>query len=326
MPPFLLVHSSPQWQVSKKVWNSHVITFILSAHLENDSNISIGTEDLDRVAAASAFAQNPALVSMMEAKLGTLVGRPSGYIESLPPDVRRRVAGLKGVQKEHAKLEAQFQEEVLELEKKFFKKYTPLYEKRAAIVNGKAEPTEEEIKAGELPSEANEDEDDEAKPTPEEPASRESPEEKMIGIPEFWLSALKNEHDLQEMITEEDTQALKFLTDIRMEYLDKPGFRLIFEFAENKFFSNQQITKTYFYQEESGYGGDFIYDHAEGDKISWYPDKDLTVKVESKKQRNKSGFTTPLFPCESSLTLYSRHEANSSCQEDSANGVILQFL
>ena len=43
---------------------------------------------------------------MMQNKLGSLVGRSSGYIESLPASVRRRVAGLKGVQKEHSKLEA----------------------------------------------------------------------------------------------------------------------------------------------------------------------------------------------------------------------------
>ena len=46
---------------------------------------------------------------MIQGKLGTLVGRSSGYIESLPAPVRRRVAGLKGVQKEHAKLEGEFQ-------------------------------------------------------------------------------------------------------------------------------------------------------------------------------------------------------------------------
>jgi nucleosome assembly protein 1-like 1 len=90
------------------------------------------------------------------------------------------------------------------------------------------------------------------------------------------------------MITDRDEEALKFLTDIRMEYLEKPGFKLIFEFAPNGFFTNKTISKTYFYQEENGYGGDFIYDHAEGDQIEWQPSKDLTVKVESKKQRNKS--------------------------------------
>lgn len=242
------------------------------------------TEELDRAAAASIFAQNPKLVSMIEGKLGSLVGRSSGYIESLPAPVRRRVAGLKGVQKEHSKLEVQFQEEVLQLEKKYFAKFSPLYEKRAKIVNGIAEPTEEEVKAGE--SADAEDEDSAKAESPDDEKTATS----LAGIPEFWLSAMKNQVSLAELITDRDEAALKLLTDIRMEYLEKPGFRLIFEFADNEFFTNKVITKTYYYQEESGYGGDFIYDHAEGDKINWRADKDLTVRVESKKQRNKSQF------------------------------------
>ena len=214
---------------------------------------------------------------MIQGKLGSLVGRSSGYVESLPAPVRRRVAGLKGVQKLHSKLEAEFQEEVLELEKKYFAKFTPLYQKRAQIVNGAAEPTSEEIKSGE--------EDDEPS---EEPAEKEEAASDVKGIPEFWLSAMKNQISLAEMITDRDEAALKDLTDVQMEYLDKPGFRLIFHFAENEFFTNKTISKTYFYQNESGYGGDFIYDHAEGDEIDWKAGKDLTVRVESKKQRNKS--------------------------------------
>jgi nucleosome assembly protein 1-like 1 len=238
-------------------------------------------EEFDRAAAASIFAQNPKLVQMIQGKLGSLVGRSSGYVESLPAPVRRRVAGLKGVQKDHSKLEAEFQEEVLELEKKYFAKFTPLYEKRAKIVNGATEPTEEEIKAGE---------EDEEQDEAEAAEKAEETTSDVKGIPEFWLSAMKNQVSLAEMITDRDEAALKDLTDIRMEYLDKPGFRLIFEFAENEYFTNKTITKTYFYQTESGYGGDFIYDHAEGDKIEWKAGKDLTVRVESKKQRNKSEF------------------------------------
>lgn len=220
---------------------------------------------------------------MIQGKLGSLVGRSSGYIESLPAPVRRRVAGLKGVQKEHAKLEGEFQEEVLQLEKKYFAKYTPLYEKRAKIVNGATEPTEDEIKAGEQDGEGEEDETVKGE-TDESAKSSEG----MAGIPEFWLSAMKNQVSLAELITDRDEPILKLLTDIRMEYLEQPGFRLIFEFAENKFFSNKLITKTYFYQEESGYGGEFIYDHAEGDKIDWKAGEDVTVRIEQKKQRNKS--------------------------------------
>lgn len=223
-------------------------------------------------------------MSLIEGRLHGLIGRSSGYIESLPAEVKRRVSGLKGIQKEHSKLEAEFQEEVLQLEKKYFAKFAPLYDQRSAIVNGKNEPTEEQVEAGEE-DEENDDEEEGAAIKEEKPAEGAA---KVSGIPEFWLSAMKNQASLAEMITDRDEDALKSLVDIRMEYLDKPGFRLIFEFAENDFFTNKAITKTYFYQNESGYGGDFIYDHADGDKIEWKAGQDLTVRIEQKKQRNKS--------------------------------------
>ncbi|KAL0262267.1 histone chaperone [Diplodia seriata] len=277
-------------------------------------------EDFDRATAASIFAQNPQLVSMIQGKLGSLVGRSSGYIESLPTDVRKRVAGLKGVQKEHSKLEAEFQEEVLQLEKKYFAKFTPLYQKRAKIVNGQEEPSEEEVQAGEI-----HDEEDEEAEKPAEEEKPAEPAEPVKGIPEFWLSAMKNQVSLAEMITDRDEPALKSLTDIRMEYLDKPGFRLIFEFAENEFFSNKTITKTYYYQEENGYEGDFIYDHAEGDKIDWLPGKDLTVRVESKKQRNKNTKQTRVVkktvPTESFFNFFSPPKAPSDEDDDISSDI-----
>ena len=226
------------------------------------------------------FQQNPRLLEAIQGKLSGLIGRSSGYVESLPAPVLARVNGLKGVQKQHSKLEAEFQEEVLQLEKKYFEKFTPLYQKRSQIVNGSVEPSAEEIEAGK-----EDDDEDEAAPAAK---TEDESSEAVAGIPEFWLTAMKNQVSLADMITDKDEEALKSLTDVRMEYLDKPGFRLIFEFADNDFFTNKQITKTYFYQNESGYGGDFIYDHAEGDKISWKSGKDLTVRIESKKQRNKS--------------------------------------
>lgn len=263
---------------------------------------------------------------MMQNKLQGLVGKSSGYVESLPAPVRQRVAGLKGVQKEHSKLEAEFQEEVLALEKKFFAKFTPLYEKRSKIVNGVAEPSKEEIEAGE----ADEDEEDEEAKATKAEADKKADESAaaMKGIPEFWLSAMKNS-SLAETITDRDEEALRHLTDIRMEYLDRPGFRLIFEFEENDFFTNKQLTKTYYYQEENGYGGDFIYDHAEGDKINWKEGQDLTVKVESKKQRNKSE-SCPINHCSERsphiLTPSTRHQADAHSQEDHSHSILLRLL
>ncbi|EEP79194.1 conserved hypothetical protein [Uncinocarpus reesii 1704] len=288
----------------------------ISSRAQQPNIASIKEEDLT---AASIFAQNPKLVSMIQGKLGTLIGRSSGYIESLPANVRRRVAGLKGIQKEHAKLEAQFQEEVLQLEKKYFSKFKPLYEKRSTIVNGQAEPTEAEVEAGKS-SEEEQDEDKSA-----DDSKDESGDVTIAGIPEFWLSAMKNQISLAEMITDRDEEALKHLIDIRMEYLDRPGFRLIFEFAENEFFSNKTISKTYYYQEESGYGGDFIYSHAEGEKINWKESKDLTVRIESKKQRNKNTKQTRIVkvtaPTESFFNFFSPPKPPRDDDEEVADDI-----
>lgn len=195
---------------------------------------------------------------------------------------------------------------MFELEKKFAAKYRPLYERRRVLIEGKEEPTAEEIERGEkIEDDDNDDfsensDDEEAgehrarahlpAPTADELAA--APK----GIPEFWLTALKNHLGLSELITERDEEALKFLIDIRLEYpSDKPGFTLIFEFESGAkaFFANEKLEKTYYYQDEVGYEGDFVYDHAVGTKIDWVEGKDLTVKIETKKQRNKSEWHCP---------------------------------
>ncbi|KAI9314829.1 hypothetical protein BX666DRAFT_416542 [Dichotomocladium elegans] len=234
---------------------------------------------------AGAFTSNPALISMLQGKLGSLVGQSSGYIESLPTSVKRRINGLKYLQSKHAELEGKFQEEVLALEKKYLELYKPLYAKRADVVSGKYEPTEEEVAIGAKVDEEDEEEEVEKK---EEKKIEEDDEESehVQGIPEFWLTLLKNHTQIAETITEKDEEPLRHLVDIRMSYMDKPGFKLEFEFSENEFFTDKILTKTYYYQDHA-HGGDFVYDHAEGSKINWKEGKDLTVTVETKKQRHK---------------------------------------
>jgi hypothetical protein len=94
------------------------------------------------------------------------------------------------------------------------------------------------------------------------------------------------------LITDRDAGALKYLSDLRIEYLPssepKPGFKLIFEFSPNEYFENDVLKKTYVYREEVGYSGDFVYDRAIGTEIRWKDEKDLTKEFEIKKQRNKS--------------------------------------
>ncbi|KAF9291410.1 hypothetical protein BGZ68_004058 [Mortierella alpina] len=258
-------------------------TPIFSAPISGSARPSVPVieEDMETIqtpGTASLLANNPQLMSMLQGRLGNLVGAPSGYVQTLAPDVRRRVKGLKSLQNKHAVLEAEFQNEILALEKKYLALYTPLYEKRAEYISGKSEPTEAEVEDGvsddeEEPEEDEEDEDKDA--------------EKVEGVPEFWLTALKSHPQFADIITEKDEEALKHLVDIRMAYFDKPGFRLDFEFSPNEFFTNSILSKTYYYHDEPGYGGDFVYDHAEGTKIDWKEGKDMSVTVETKKQRHK---------------------------------------
>ncbi|KAJ8298735.1 hypothetical protein KUTeg_022795 [Tegillarca granosa] len=93
---------------------------------------------------ASQLMQNPQMLAAMQDRLGSLVGQNSGYVQSLPKSVKRRIKALKKVQFEATKIEADFYKEVHELECKYAAKYGPLFEKRKQVVTGTTEPTDEE--------------------------------------------------------------------------------------------------------------------------------------------------------------------------------------
>ncbi|KAJ3289945.1 nucleosome assembly protein [Rhizoclosmatium globosum] len=200
-------------------------------------------------------------------------------LQDLPSDVKRRVNALRNIQDKHSALEAQFREEVLALEKKYLTKHQPLFDQRAKIVAGDIEPSDAEAKR-----EPDEDEDEDA-------VDVSKPVDKPTkGIPEFWLTALKTNAEIGELITEKDEEALKALKNIKYSYLpDNPGFKLEFFFSENDFFTNKKLEKTYYLinSPDASYG-DVVYDRAEGTKIDWKEDKDLSVTVEIKTQRHKT--------------------------------------
>ncbi|KAL2914490.1 histone chaperone [Polyrhizophydium stewartii] len=207
----------------------------------------------------------------------------------IPKDVKRRIDALLNLQVRAATthledvacrsaqktdaLDVQFRKELNELEKKYLALAQPVYDQRHSIIAGKHEPTDEEAKR--------EDEDDDEMPTTDAAGVK--------GIPQFWLQALKNLPYISNTITEDDEPALAHLVDIKLEYLEKPGFKLTFYFTENEFFTNKTLTKTYFLEEaEDPSYGDVVFDHAEGTTIDWKEGKDLSTTVEIKKQRHKA--------------------------------------
>ena len=58
------------------------------------------------------------MVGMVQSRLAGLVGKSSGYIESLPVDVKLNVEALKGIQGQYYELQNQYRLECLALERK----------------------------------------------------------------------------------------------------------------------------------------------------------------------------------------------------------------
>uniref|UniRef100_I1LY05 Nucleosome assembly protein n=1 Tax=Glycine max TaxID=3847 RepID=I1LY05_SOYBN len=209
------------------------------------------------------------LVNALKSKIQSLAGQHSDILESLSPNVRKRVEVLREIQGQHDELEAKFFEERAALEAKYQKLYQPLYTKRYEIVNGATEVEEGAVK--------------ETTPDGEEDQEK--------GVPAFWLTAMKNNEVLAEEISERDEGALKYLKDIKWSRIENPkGFKLEFFFDTNPYFINSVLTKTYHMIDED----EPILEKAIGTEIQWHPGKCLTQKILKKKPKKGSKNAKPI--------------------------------
>ena len=164
-----------------------MITFVLCSDEE--------AGDVKKNAAVSLL-QDPNVMAALQGKLSTMIGTNSGYIQSLPAPVKKRLKALKKIQFEATKIEAQFYEEVHQLECKYHTKLEPLYSKRVNITKGTHEPTEDEC---EWPSES-EDEEEQTlakevneKAKLEEEKKKEEEEKDVKGVPQVGCALLSRE-------------------------------------------------------------------------------------------------------------------------------------
>lgn len=112
----------------------------------------------------------------------------------------------------------------------------------------------------------------------------------------FWFKAFEHCQVLRENITDKDAVALQYLTDVSCEtvtlnQMERRGalkglpvgsYMLTFRFADNPFFENDVLTKTYVMTED-----DFEdLDEARGTKVLWKAGKDLTIRTMKKKTKN----------------------------------------
>jgi nucleosome assembly protein 1-like 1 len=183
------------------------------------------------------------------------------FVLSLPESVQKRVNELKQLDNERDSIMEEYLKERAALEKKYADMCTPLYDKRRIVINDTA--------------------------LSEEQAASES--EEMVGIPDFWTVAMSNIEVIDELITERDHECLLFLEDIRCEdYPDGDGFKLIFAFKENPYFSNKELTKTYDVPNLL-LADEPILKNVKGCTITWKEGMCLTHHTVTKKQRNKKG-------------------------------------
>ncbi|CAJ1054198.1 nucleosome assembly protein 1-like 1 isoform X3 [Xyrichtys novacula] len=241
--------------------------------------------------------QNPQILAALQERLDGLNGSPSGYMESLPKVVKRRVNALKNLQVKCAHIEAKFYEEVHELERKYAALYQPLFDKRSDIVKAAYEPTDEECewKADEEEELTVSKQDEMKEKAKLEEEKKDEEKEDPKGIPEFWLTVFKNVDLLSDMLQEHDEPILKHLQDIKVKFSD-PGqpmsFTLEFHFEPNDFFTNTVLTKTYKMRSEPDESDPFSFDGPEimsctGCTIDWTKGKNVTLKTIKKKQKHK---------------------------------------
>nr|XP_020010435.1 nucleosome assembly protein 1-like 2 [Castor canadensis]XP_020043983.1 LOW QUALITY PROTEIN: nucleosome assembly protein 1-like 2 [Castor canadensis] len=280
------------------------------------------------------------------------------FVESLPVKVKYRVLALKKLQTRAANLESKFLREFHDIERKFAEMYQPLLEKRRQIINAIYEPTEEECEYksdaedykdeemdGEEEMNGREegmvheyvDEDDayedyyydyaieEEEEEEGEGAAgtgREENKEDPKGIPDFWLTVLKNVATLTPLIKKCDEPILKLLTDIKVK-LSEPGeplsFTLEFHFKPNEYFKNELLTKTYVLKSKLGYYDPHPYrgsaiEYSTGCEIDWNEGKNVTLKTMKKKQKHRTWGTirtvTEDFPKDSFFNFFSPHGIN----------------
>lgn len=203
------------------------------------------------------------------------------------PDVRKRVYALKNLQLDTIKLDSDFHRGVYDLEQKFQSQHDIIFKKRSDIVNGAYEPCDDECK---LPG---------VELKVDEPSEG---QEKVSGVPNFWLTVMKNVNELSIMIQEYDEDILKHLIDIRAFSKSAPdlSFQLEFHFEPNEFFQNSVLTKTYLMkctpddEDPFSFEGPEIYKSV-GCEIMWNAGKNVIENAAKKKESLLSFFKAESF-------------------------------
>ncbi|XP_050740683.1 nucleosome assembly protein 1-like 1 [Drosophila biarmipes] len=209
-------------------------------------------------------------------------------VESLPASVQSKIVFMKNLQLDQLQVDKEFYEKVFKMEMDVYAKSEKMYQKRRAIIEGTWDPPDT------MP---NFKEPDPLEPHVAEHFRKALAKYKSVpavtkGIPDFWITVFRNTC-IAEMVQEQDAMALRYLVDISIVYgKKKPSFKLKFHFAENHYFKDPILTKTYFLKCSIDFSDPFSFEgpeitHCRGCEINWEPTMNLTTEVCGKKQRHR---------------------------------------
>ncbi|BHF63792.1 nucleosome assembly protein nap1 [Sparganum proliferum] len=225
-------------------------------------------------------------------------------ITEQPAEVKRRVKALKKLLHKAIGIETEYYQEIFEIEKKYEARYADLWDMRKKIISAAVEPTDEDCEwpfdddlqelqlAASLSSQAqiNKNEKEDGDTSKDSGMTTE-----VKGIPKFWLKVLLHNSLTSEMITDNDQPILSHLDDVRCKLVtdDESGFVLEFHFSPNEYFSNECLTKQYFFNQKPPADNPLDYDGPEisrcnGCTINWKPGKNVTIKVMKKVKKHKN--------------------------------------
>jgi len=234
---------------------------------------------LPRLSTRTFASQKPAVAPVPEDEFeedefDTLAGLPSA--------AKRRVMALKDVQKKYDEVNREYLKELALLQSKYQTQFAPLFDERREVVSGAKAVGKYDIEDDNEPDK---------------------------GIEEFWLSAFANHDKVGPYITDRDAEVLRYLSDVRAEVLtgEDRGFKLTFTFAENPFFTNKTLEKTYILEPED----DVVPKQFVGCTIDWKEGQDVTVEQVKKRVKSKGkgakaapAFTVETTPCDSFFNLF----------------------
>jgi nucleosome assembly protein 1-like 1 len=245
--------------------------------------------------------------------------------------IRRRVKALKKILARGMQIERKFYEEISALERQYESMFQPLYAQRLQITSGKYEPNDEECN---FPEESDAAYELLHKARAENKGSEGDEADSLKGIPQFWLTAMKNVGVLAEMIENHDEPVLQYLENISVELVPQPnGFKIHFHFAPNEYIKNSVLTKSYTMKNDVDERDPLSYDGPEitnchGCTVEWKENKNVTQIQRQKKIKDKNGsvkLVTEKFRVPSFFDFFSPPEIPSDPNYEMDEEVLVQL-